>query len=170
MSGIIANCHSALAISRLLVCFTTAMDHIPDTRTGTLRNKWQWHLKVVGGRCFCCSALTTLVTPLHRPGGANAAASVCLYRKQEMSADRLAASNSGPVNFPYPASRASQWSRCPAAFPAHTKFTQVKPFHPIQYKNNCFWFQLSTNVIMTSPNQKSFHYIALGQLGQLRYI
>ena len=59
---------------------------------------------------------------------------------------------------------ASQWSRCPAAFPARTKFTQVKLFHPTRYKNNCFWFQLSTNVIMTSPSQKSFHYIALGNL------
>jgi len=40
---------------------------------------------VVGGRYFCRRALITLVMPLHRPGGANAAASVCLYRKQERS-------------------------------------------------------------------------------------
>jgi len=36
-----------------------------------------------GGRCFCRRALITLVTPLHWSGSANAADSVCLYKKQE---------------------------------------------------------------------------------------
>jgi len=36
-----------------------------------------------GGGCFCRRALITLVTPLYRPGSANATTSVCLSREQE---------------------------------------------------------------------------------------
>jgi len=36
-----------------------------------------------GSRCFCRQALIILVTPLHRPGSANAVPSVCLYEKLE---------------------------------------------------------------------------------------
>jgi len=53
-----------------------------------------------GGRCFCCSTLTTLVTPLRRPGSANAAASVCLYignRKDHCSQPRCR-----PIVWPHP--------------------------------------------------------------------
>jgi len=86
VSGIIVTCRSALAIDWSLVCFTSAVARIPDTQTP--QNKGQWCFKVVGdssGRCFSRRVLITLVMPLHRPGSANAAASVCLYRKQKRS-------------------------------------------------------------------------------------
>ena len=83
VSGIIVTCCSVLAINRSLVCFTVA--HIPDvwrcseTKDSGL-SKWQG---TAGGRRFRFQALITIVTPLHWPGSGNAAASVCLYTKQE---------------------------------------------------------------------------------------
>jgi len=85
VSGIIVTCCSKLAINRSLVYITAATARIPDAQP---RNTEQWHIQVVGdsgGRRFCQRALITLVTPLHRPGSANAAASVCHYRKQKRS-------------------------------------------------------------------------------------
>jgi len=43
------------------------------------------------GRCFCRRALITLVMPLHWPGSANAADSVCLYREQKRAPIRCRA-------------------------------------------------------------------------------
>ena len=83
VSGIIVTCCSVLAINRSLVCFTVA--RIPDvwrcseTKDSGL-SKWQG---TAGGRRFRFQALITIVTPLHWPGSGNAAASVCLYTKQE---------------------------------------------------------------------------------------
>ena len=75
------------------------------------------------GQCFCCRALITLVTPLHQPDSANAAASVCLYRKQERPL------RCRPIDRPRPT--VGLWISCtlgpvgdrfpppPVAFPAH---------------------------------------------------
>jgi len=75
VSGISAACRYGLAITRSLVCFT-------DGGHGPAR------IPCTDSRCFCRRVLITLVMPLHRPGSANASASVssvCLYREQERS-------------------------------------------------------------------------------------
>ena len=56
-------------------------------------------------RRFCYRVLITLVTPVHRPCTANAAASVCLYRKQERPL------RCRPIEWPRPT--AGLWSPIP---------------------------------------------------------
>ena len=77
LSGIIVTCRSALAINQSLVCFTTAVARIPD-------------------------AQITLVPPLHQPGSANVAASVCLYREQERPLRSVRPRPTVDLGFPVP--------------------------------------------------------------------
>ena len=118
MSGII-NCHLSLRACYQSIACLLHHSWGPHTRC-TVAAKQRTVAYLSGsGRCFCRRLLITVVTPVHRPDSANAAASVCLYvgdkkghcwsrhqmcRPPVMSADHLATYYGGPVDLAYPAS------------------------------------------------------------------
>jgi len=78
VSGIIATCRSTS-----VDCCLLHRGHGPHTRrTDATKQRTVAYLRVrdSNSRRFCRRVLITLVMPLHRPGSANATASVCLYR------------------------------------------------------------------------------------------
>jgi len=85
VSRIIVTCRSACYQS--IACFCLLhRGHGPYTRrTDAAKQRTVAYLSGMGQRqqMFLLPALMTIVMPLHRPGSANVAASVCLYRERE---------------------------------------------------------------------------------------
>ena len=81
------NCHLSLNACYQSIACLLHCGRGPHTRRMDAEKQRTVAYLSGGGRCFCHQVLITLVTPLHRPRSANAAASVCLYRKQERQWD-----------------------------------------------------------------------------------
>jgi len=115
VSGIIVSCRSALVITRSLVASRQPWLAFQTHGRRCCETKDMVYLSGRGQReqMFLRRELITIVTPLHRPGSANTAASVCLYignkkdhcsqpqlgrhhmcQPPSMSADRLATGGS----------------------------------------------------------------------------